>query len=76
MAVSYSCDGCGVAVEIPARVGKITQREYCEDCGLKAQAFVDAEEALRLEVQQAFVKKREALIAKHGKSGFKLPDVA
>ena len=75
MSVSYHCDGCGVAVENPAIVGKVVQRDYCETCAGRANRFVDAEEALRRETQQAFAQSRAKLIADCSEGNFKLPDV-
>lgn len=73
MAILFVCDGCGAAVENPAKVGHITRREYCESCKVKAEEFVAAEEKLRRETHERFIDERAFLIAKY--AGFLLPDV-
>lgn len=75
MAISYNCDGCGKNVAEPKKVGKVTQREYCEPCAEKAEAFVAEEEQLRKDTQEKFIDDRAALIAKYSEGGFHLPDV-
>ena len=74
MAISYSCDGCGVRVDAPRKVGHITKREYCESCEKIAASFVEAEEALRVATHEKFRTDRELLVAKFAEGGFKLPD--
>ena len=75
MAASFTCDGCGAAVDKPKQVGHVLKRDYCEACTVRAEAFVDAEEAERVAVQVVFAGKREKLIAEFGAGNFKLPDV-
>ena len=75
MARSFTCDGCGIAVENPKQVGHVIQRDYCPSCAVTAEEYLQAEEAERLAVQSVFVGKREKLIKKHGAKNFKLPDV-
>ena len=75
MARSFTCDGCGNAVENPKLVGHVIQREYCKTCAVTAEEYLQAEEAERLAVQSVFVGKREKLIKKHGANKFRLPDV-
>lgn len=72
MAISYSCDGCGSPVENPRHVGKVLKREYCDACVPKAEAFIVAEETLRVETQVEFASKRQSLIDSYA---IKLPDV-
>lgn len=76
MAASYTCDGCSENVEKPKVVGHVIKRDYCESCAALAEAFLAEEEAERVAVQTAFLGKREKLVKKYGKGGFKLPDVA
>lgn len=75
MALSYSCDGCGAAVEKPKTIGFVLKRDYCENCEKIANAFQEAEEAERLAVATVFKGKREKLIEQYGANNFKLPDV-
>lgn len=80
MAASYSCDGCGVSVAVPKRVGHALVRDYCDECEHPAQVFVAFEEALRKETHERFVAKRGLLIqqfyeVKGRPTNFKLPDV-
>lgn len=73
MAIHHSCDGCGVTVETPIKVGKVIERDYCVTCEARANAFIAAEEALRKETQRAFVEARAKLIESY--ADIKLPDV-
>lgn len=75
MARSFTCDGCGDPVDNPKQVGHVIQRDYCPTCAVKAEEYLQSEEAERLAVQSAFVGKRDKLIKKHGAGRFKLPDV-
>lgn len=75
MATLHLCDGCGVHVESPVKIGHALPRDYCETCAPNARGFVMAEEHLRTEVQTIFADRRDELIERHGANGFKLPDV-
>lgn len=76
MSVAYICDGCGAAsAQKPDELGTVQKRHYCVPCQPNAQAFIDAEEALRIELHESFVEKRAKLIEIHGRDNFKLPDV-
>lgn len=75
MAAAYTCDGCGKALDVPKEIGLVVRRDYCEDCAAKAQAFLDAEEALRQRLYDQFTTDRGLLIASASDGGFKLPDV-
>lgn len=75
MAVAYTCDGCGTNVDKPMQVGHVIKRDYCEGCAAKAKAFLEAEEKLRVETQQAFIAARNGLIEVLSKDDFKLPDI-
>lgn len=75
MAASFICDGCGTSVTAPKRVGHALVRDYCEECEKRAQAFVEAEEALRSRLHEQFTNDRGLLIAAAAEGGFKLPDV-
>ena len=75
MAISYSCDGCGKAVENPVKVGHVIRRDYCDDCAQAANAFIESEETLRKDTHTRFVDDRAALIAKYSAGGFRLPDL-
>jgi hypothetical protein len=76
MAASYTCDGCGVNVEKPKKVGYVLPRDYCEQCAKEAQGFLAAEEDNRKHFCARFEEVRKHLINVHGKAGaFKLPDV-
>lgn len=75
MSSSFICDGCGAPVAEPKRVGQALVRDYCEDCELIAQAFVDSEEKLRVDLQKKFADERETLIREALKDLAKLPDV-
>lgn len=75
MSISYHCDGCNTAVETPVKVGKITPRDYCAECAVKAEDFVAAEEDLRRVTHERFIDARAVLIATASDGGFKLPDV-
>lgn len=80
MATSTTCDGCGMSVAAPKRVGHALIRDYCEACAIPAEQFVDLEEALRKETHESFTSKRGLLIQKFydvkGRPAtFKLPDV-
>jgi hypothetical protein len=76
MAACYACDGCGVNVEKPKKVGYVLQRDYCETCAREAEAFLAAEEDNRAHFCVRFEEIRKHLIQVHGKGGsFLLPDV-
>jgi len=75
MAISYSCDGCGEAVDVPKKVGFIVRREYCERCAEIADRFVREEEELRKSTQERFVDDRALLIVRFSAGNFKLPDL-
>ena len=75
MAASYTCDGCGCNVAHPKQVGHVIKRDYCDSCKPKAEAYLEAEELLRMTAQKQFVGARNALIATSALSNFKLPDV-
>lgn len=75
MAVAYSCDGCGCAVENPKKAGFVLKRDYCDACEVIAQAFLEQEERERLNAAAEFKSKRDLLIAHFSINGFKLPDV-
>lgn len=75
MAASFTCDGCGVSVEVPMVVGHVLKRDYCAECEKKAQAFIEAEDKERESIRTVFLGKREKLIKKFGADNFKLPDV-
>ena len=74
MAASYSCDGCGANVTKPNVVGRVIKREYCTDCAIVALAFIESEEKLRRDTQEAFIDARAKMIA-NAPADFKLPDV-
>ncbi len=76
MSVAYICDGCGAAsAEKPDELGTVLKRHYCVPCQPNAQAFIDAEEQLRIATHESFLKGRAKLLKSHGKDNFKLPDV-
>lgn len=75
MSIAYHCDGCNDPVENPVKVGKVTPRDYCADCAVKAEDFVAAEEELRRVTHEKFIDARAVLIATASAGGFKLPDV-
>jgi hypothetical protein len=75
MAWSFFCDGCACNVAQPIVKGHVLKRGYCETCAQKAEAFLDAEEALRDACYGQFLTARQALINTSSASGFKLPDV-
>jgi len=74
VATFFSCDGCGVSVTDPIKVGHVLRREYCEDCARDANIFLEAEERLRRETVERFADERAALVARCSADGFKLPD--
>lgn len=75
MAMSFTCDGCGVNVQEPARIGHVLKRDYCDKCAPSAEAFLEAEEKERIAVQVVFAAKREKLLKSYTKNLLKLPDV-
>lgn len=75
MAISFSCDGCGNPVTDPVKIGHITRREYCEECKVIAERFVEAEESLRATTHERFIDDRALLVAKFSEGGFRLPDI-
>lgn len=75
MSAAYLCDGCGTAVADPKHVGHVLKRDYCDECEVRAQAFIEAEEALRKRMTEQFNTDRDLLIAKASEGNFKLPDV-
>lgn len=75
MAATYTCDGCGSAVEKPTTLGHATKRDYCEICAPRASSFVKEEERARAVIQSVFAGERQKLIDTYGANGFKLPDV-
>lgn len=74
MASSFSCDGCGNAVEAPAKVGHFMPRDYCPACAPKAEHYLEAEESLRLGLVERFAVERDILISKFGADLASLPD--
>jgi hypothetical protein len=76
MSVAYICDGCGTAsAEEPEELGTVVKRHYCGQCKPNAQAFLEDEEALRIELHESFLEKRAQLIEARGNGTFKFPDV-
>jgi hypothetical protein len=76
VATAFTCDGCGVCIDTPKKVGVVLTRDYCERCAKEAEAFLAAEEDNRVHYQRRFMEVRGHLINVHGKAGaFKLPDV-
>lgn len=76
MSIQYLCDGCDQPVAVPMEAGHITKRHYCDECKVKADTFLEAEQALRKRLVEQFVDDRALLIAKFSEGNFKLPDVA
>jgi len=75
MSISFHCDGCGAAVDMPKKVGHIVKREYCETCAEIADRFVREEEELRKATQERFVDDRALLIVRFSAGNFHLPDI-
>lgn len=75
MSVQFVCDGCAKPVAEPKEVGHVTKRQYCAECAVKADLFIDAEEALRKTLHERFTADRDLLIAKFTDGGFRLPDI-
>ena len=75
MASSFTCDGCGAAVENPAKVGHVLQRDYCEKCKPLAESFMASEEELRAATQAGFAMARGVLIDEVKAKLKLLPDV-
>lgn len=63
MASIFKCDGCGVEVASPKKVGLVLPRDYCPECAPKAEAFLEAEEKMREDICLAFQTGREKMIA-------------
>lgn len=75
MSTILICDGCGEPLAVPAEVGHIIKRQYCEQCAEIAEKFLAEEEALRKAAHEKFIDDRAALIARFSADGGKLPDV-
>ena len=75
MAQSFTCDGCGANVEVPAVIGFVLKRDYCEACAGNAKAFLEEEEKARVVAQSDFTVKRDRIVKKFCKVLTKLPDV-
>jgi hypothetical protein len=54
MAIRYECDGCGEAVEKPQKVGRFSQKEYCDKCAVVAQEFLDELDKAHTEMAAAW----------------------
>lgn len=75
MATSIICDGCSKHTPEAKRIGRVLVRDYCVECASKADAFSDAEEALRKRLVDQFNTDRALLVSSASDGGFRLPDV-
>lgn len=75
MSVVHLCDGCRKPTDVSVVVGIIVRREYCEACAVIAREFLQAEDALRVDLVTRFAETRNNMIAIASKDGFRLPDV-
>lgn len=76
MSIVYHCDGCEKPIGAPIEKGHVTRRQYCEACAVKAEAFLEAEEALRKRLYEQFNAERQVLIDTCSENGFLLPDIS
>lgn len=75
MAATFSCDGCGLPVENPVKIGHVTKRDYCPTCKPIAEKFIADEEQLRASVQAGFITSRGVIIEEARAKLKLLPDV-
>ena len=75
MSVQHICDGCKKKIDEPVIAGSVLRRDYCKECGTRAEDFLKEEEALRVELVTNYNNKRLKLIQKFSENKFLLPDV-